>query len=107
MPQLTDLYIKADTLKTILKTLEAKNEKGILLTVSIQDEANSYGQNVSAFVSQSKEDREAGKNRFYVGNGKTFWSKNGEFVPKKEGQTPEPNSEYSANEGEEEDGLPF
>lgn len=74
MASLNDLYIKKETLEVILKTIEKKGDKGISLTVSINDESNQYGQNLSAYVSQSKEDREAKKDRFYVGNGKTFWT---------------------------------
>lgn len=58
----------------LLKGVNAKNEKGIELTISISDEANKYGHNLSAYVSQSKEQREAKKEKYYVGNGKVFWS---------------------------------
>lgn len=74
MASLNDLYIKEETLDILLKTIRKKGEKGISLTVSINDETNQWGQNLSAYVSQSKEDREAKKNRFFVGNGKTFWT---------------------------------
>ena len=74
MASLNDLYIKEQTLDTLLKTIRKKGEKGISLTVSINDDTNQWGQNLSAYVSQSKEDREAKKDRFYVGNGKTFWT---------------------------------
>lgn len=74
MASLQDLYIKTEVLETIVSILKQREEKGISLTISIGDEANDYGQNVSAYVSQSKEDREAKKKRYYVGNGKTFWT---------------------------------
>lgn len=74
MASLNDLYIKEETLDILLKTIRKKGEKGISLTLSINDETNQWGQNLSAYVSQSKEDREAKKDRFYVGNGKTFWT---------------------------------
>jgi len=74
MAALLDVYIKEDVLEVLLKTLKAKKEKGIALTVSINDETNDYGQNVSSYVSQSKEDRDAKKQKYYVGNGKVFWS---------------------------------
>jgi hypothetical protein len=83
MAQLTDLYIKLDTLKTLVSTLESKKEKGIALTIGINDEPNNYGQNVVATISQSKEERDAKKNKYYVGNGKTFWSNNNEYIPPK------------------------
>src|SRR5690606_40926039 len=74
MASLQDLYIKEETLDILLKTIRKKGEKGVSITVAINDETNQWGQNVSAYVSQSKEDREAKKDRFYVGNGKTFWT---------------------------------
>lgn len=74
MASLQDLYIKEETLDILLKTIRKKGEKGLSITVAINDETNQWGQNVYAYVSQSKEDREAKKDRFYVGNGKTFWT---------------------------------
>ena len=74
MASLNDLYFKLETLETLVSTLKKKGDKGISLTISISDTANDYGQNVSSYVSQSAEDREAKKNKFYVGNGKTFWT---------------------------------
>jgi len=74
MSALADIYIKTEMLETLLKTVRAKGEKGISITVSIQDETNQWGQNVSGYVSQTKEQREAKKDKFYVGNGKVFWT---------------------------------
>ena len=50
------------------------NGKYLNLTVSVQDETNQYGQNVSAYHEQTKEEREAKANRNYLGNGKVFWT---------------------------------
>jgi hypothetical protein len=44
------------------------------LTVSISDTTNPYGQNISIYEEQTKEEREAKKPRTYVGNGKIFWT---------------------------------
>ncbi|MDV3749672.1 hypothetical protein CMU21_17730 [Elizabethkingia anophelis] len=74
MSSLNSLYIKKETLEQLLSTVTKKNEKGVELTISIQEEGNQYGQNVSVFVSQSKEQRDSGVNKFYVGNGNTFWT---------------------------------
>jgi len=74
MSSLSSLYIKKETLKTILNVLEKKDDKGIEFTISINEDSNKYGQNLSSWVSQSKEDREAKKDRFYIGNGKCFWT---------------------------------
>lgn len=74
MAGLSSIYIKAETLETLLKTVKAKGEKGISITVATNDETRMYGQNVNAYVSQSKEDREAGKQKYFIGNGSTFWT---------------------------------
>lgn len=74
MGSLNSLYLKLETLETLVKTVKAKNEKGVEITVSLDDKENQFGQNVSAYVSQSKEQRDKKTPRYYVGNGKTFWS---------------------------------
>ena len=51
---LINLYFKAEVLKELVKT----TEKGIALTIAINDETNTYDQNVSAHVAQTKEQRE-------------------------------------------------
>ena len=105
MAHLSDIYIKAETLKTLAETVAKKGDKGISITVSTDDQANEWGQNVSAYVSQSKEEREAKKQRYFVGNGKVFWNKgDAPFIPKKE-QAHAPKKEYSAPV--ESDTLPF
>ena len=73
MSALATIYIKAETLKTLLDTVNVKKEKGVELTIAINDTTNDYGQNVSSYVSQTKEAREAKKPKFYTGNGKVFW----------------------------------
>ena len=44
------------------------------LTVSINDEPNQFGQNVTAIDSQTKEEREAKKPKNYLGNGNVVWN---------------------------------
>ena len=43
-------------------------------TISINDDTNEYGQNLKMYEEQTKEDREAGVKKNYVGNGKIFWT---------------------------------
>lgn len=74
MASLSSIYIKKEVLETLLKGVNAKQEKGIELTISINEETNQYGQNLSGYVSQSKEQRDAKKDKYYVGNGKVFWT---------------------------------
>lgn len=105
MASLSSLYIKKETLESILSVLNQKsgNEaKGISLTVSLSDESNTYGQNVSAWVGQTKEQIQEKKDKYFVGNGNTFWTK-GEtptFIKSKS----EPAQKNSEPEG---DDLPF
>ena len=48
------------------------------LTMSVNDETR-FGNNASVYVSQTKEENEAKKQRAYVGNGKVVWN-NGSIV---------------------------
>lgn len=43
-------------------------------TVSVNDDSNQWGQNVSATDSQTKEEREAKKPKSYLGNGTVVWT---------------------------------
>ena len=40
----------------------------------MNDDTNAYGQNASAFDSQSKEQREAKEPKKYIGNGQVVWT---------------------------------
>ena len=106
MASLSEIYVKKSTLETIIKALNAKQGKdaeGVKLTISLTDQTNNYGQNVSVYVAQTKEQREAKTPLFYVGNGKTFWSKGETPVPQREQPTPGPQTVTAAND----DDLPF
>jgi hypothetical protein len=105
MSSLSSIYIKKETLKTLLDTVNQKGEKGVELTVSIQEETNNYGQNLSAFVSQSQEQREAKAKRFYVGNGKVFWTDG--LISKADSNSGNNQNQTTNNQQEEEDDLPF
>ena len=90
----------------MLKALNAKQGKeseGVKITISLSDQASKFGQNVSAYVAQSKEQRDAKTPLFYVGNGKTFWSKGETPVPQREEQQQAPQPVSS----EKDDSFPF
>lgn len=61
------------------------------ITISVNDNPNDYGQDVSIYDSQSKEQREAKEPKKFLGNGKTFW--NGE--QKQVTQTSAPSQQQS------------
>ncbi len=104
MAALAEIYFKKETLQTILDVLDKKNEKGVSITVSINDESNQWGQNVAAWVSQTKEQREAKKERFFVGNGRCIWNDGKITVGvKPEEQTQQQPSGSSSDPGD----LPF
>ena len=103
MASLSEIYVKKSTLETIIKALNAKQGKdaeGVKLTISLSDQTNNYGQNVSAYVSQTKEQRDADTPKFYVGNGKTFWSKGETPVPQREQPKQEQIPVTAANDNE-------
>ena len=107
MASLSEIYLKKSTLETILKALNSKQGKegeGVKITISLSDQTNNFGQNVSVYVAQTKEQRDAKTPLFYVGNGKTFWSKGETPVPQREQPTQAPQTVTAAND---ETDLPF
>ena len=103
MASLSEIYVKKSTLETILRALNAKQGKdaeGVKLTISLSDQPNNFGQNVSVYVAQTKEQRDAKTPLFYVGNGKTFWSKGETPVPQREEQKQAPQPVTAANDNE-------
>ena len=91
------------------KFVKAKNGKVYYnFTVSVNDETNQYGQNVSAFDSMTKEEREAGKNKTYIGNGKVVWTDGSIVVAERQEEKPEvapAPAQVDATEGN--DDFPF
>jgi hypothetical protein len=79
-----------------------ENGKGISTTIAVSENVDSYGNNVSMWISQSKEQRDAKAPRNYVGNGTVVFSKAKEYpvAPKKEFISQAPNDGLS-------DSLPF
>ena len=103
MASLSEIYVKKSTLETILRALNAKQGKdaeGVKLTISLSDQPNNFGQNVSAYIAQTNEQRAAKKPLFYVGNGKTFWSKGETPVPQREQPTQALQNVTAANDNE-------
>lgn len=74
MGALANIYFKKETLQDLLDGLNKKQEKGVSITLSMDDNTNDWGQNVSGYVSQTKEQRDAKTPKFYVGNGSVFWT---------------------------------
>ena len=59
------------------KIVDGKNGgKYLNLTISVNDQDDNFGNNVSVWSSQSKEEREAKANRLFLGNGRKIWENN-------------------------------
>ena len=56
------------------KFVQGKKGTYYNFTISVNDDTNQFGQNVSLFDSQTKEEREAKKAKTYIGNGKVVWT---------------------------------
>jgi hypothetical protein len=110
MAAYADIYMKLETLETLVKTLQKKGEKGINLTVGINDESKEFKtkegksifHNVSVWVAQTEEQRNEKKERYFVANGKVFWN-NGEIKNAGGSQEAEPAQIIDDNPG----ALPF
>ena len=72
----------------MLINLYLKEEKKSI-TISVDEKVDNYGNNVSAWISQTKEQRESKASRTYVGNGKVVFSKAKEYpiAPKEESKS--------------------
>ena len=65
------------------KTADGKTPVYYNMTISVSDDSR-YGNNVAIFDSQSKEEREAKKNRNYLGNGRVLWTDGNVVLAEKE-----------------------
>ncbi len=80
-----------------------QGKQGIYLnaTISINEQPDEYGNHISVWESQSKEEQQAKANRNFLGSGKVFWSANEPSAPQAE--TPA----QATPVGLDEDELPF
>jgi len=80
-----------------------KGAKGtyLNLTVSVNNDLDQFGNNASAYISQSKEERDAKVNRSYLGNGKVQWTDG--TINKAEPQQAQPQQAAP----QDDDSLPF
>jgi hypothetical protein len=74
MSALINLSLRVDALPKE-KFVQGKDGKVYYnFTISVNDDSNQFGQNVSAIDSQTKEEREAKKPKSYLGNGTVVWT---------------------------------
>ena len=95
------IYSASIDVNKINKEKLFKGEKGTYLNVSIvvNDEEDQYGNIVAITENQTKEEREAGEGKVYLGNGKQVWSSDGNSASKQASEKPQVE--------EEGDTLPF
>ena len=83
------------------KFVAAKNGKVYInLTMSVNDETR-YGNNTGVYVSQTQEEREAKKQKSYLGNGRVVWN-SGTITNATKEEQQEP-----VTQAAEADGFPF
>jgi len=56
----------------------------ILQITTVVDDTTKYGNNVGTYESMSKEEKDAGRKRNYVGNGKVVWTDGSITIAEKE-----------------------
>ena len=84
-------------------SIKGKDGQYTNYTISISDETNQWGQNVTMYLRQTKEERDTKQPKKYVGNGRVLWN-SGTIV------NAVPNDarvEHKESNVEESDGLPF
>jgi hypothetical protein len=84
------------------KFIQGKKGTYYNFTVSVNDDTNQFGQNVSVYDSQTKEEREAKKAKTYIGNGRVVWS-DGNIVVAERQESTETQKEVVETSGD----LPF
>lgn len=80
--------ISASIDATKVTKAKMKDGKYIQVTIELKDEPDQYGNNVSIYENQSKEEREAKEKRVYIGNGRVVWESD-EPRAKKQRPTPQ------------------
>lgn len=73
-----------------LATISLKQSDGSYkkLTLSISDTTDKFGNNISIYEEQTKEQRDAKVPKSYVGNGKIFWTDGKISVVEKKAESP-------------------
>jgi hypothetical protein len=85
------------------KIYDGKKGKYIGVVISLNNEADQFGQHGSITVDQTKEERDAKEPKIYLGNLQVVWT-DGEPIPQKEAQQM-PMQAATNNSGD--DDLPF
>lgn len=73
MSKLINLSIDLTKIDKAKINNHANGSKYYSITVELKDETDNFGNNVSAWNAQTKEERAAKTNRTFIGNGKVIW----------------------------------
>jgi hypothetical protein len=100
---MAQLFSASLDVSKISKNKLVKGDKGTYLniTVSINDEADQYGNVLTITESHTKEEREAKAKKNYLANGKLVWSSDGGTAPKPEASKPAPAQAPVIEEGDD------
>ena len=90
----------AEDLKPHLKKNEKNGKYYVSVVVDERKETDKFGNTHTAYISQSKEQREAKQPKSYVGNGK-------EFKFNSSSPTPETTNKPQSNSNDASDSIPF
>jgi hypothetical protein len=103
---MAQLFSASLDVSKISKDKLVKGAKGqyLNITISVNDEADQYGNVLSIYESHSKEEREAKEKKNYIANGKLVWSSDGGSTAK---PAPAKTAPAPAPVVEEGDELPF
>jgi hypothetical protein len=103
---MAQLFSASLDVSKISKDKLIKGAKGnyLNITISLNDEADQYGNVLSIYESHSKEEREAKEKKNYIANGKLVWSSDGGSTAKPDPAKTAPKPSPKVEEG---DDLPF
>jgi len=90
--------ISAYFTKAKLEQMLQAADKGLAVTIAVNDECNNYQQNVSVFKSQTKDEREAKTGKTYFGNGQVVWTDGKVTVAPKKDAAPSNNGKPGTDE---------
>jgi len=102
---MAQLFSASLDVKKITKSKLVEGKKGTYanVTISINDEADQYGNTASIYESQTQEEREAKAPKVYLGNAKLVWSSDGGSTAKQSAPAPAPAPTPTVEESD----LPF
>lgn len=88
------------------KLIEGKTGKFLPITAALNNEVDQYGNNVSFWVTQTKEERESKAPKTYLGNGKVVWTDGSNVDVQREDSIPTKTASLKTPVDVEDD-LPF